>query len=1249
MAPATDKNWYKLSTMHKVFAWSAFALFVSTIIMMVDDYDDEWRDYQRTGFRLATLKARQQEEQILKDPRFNARVDELDKQLGSANDSLSDQQEQIDVVQNEFDEKAFTVGVLNRKAREERAKRDVARANYDIAVRDAKPQQERDDLQRLFNTAQVVVGGLETELQVAQTEQDLAAAKLNSETKARDDIEAELSNVRTDLDRLIDIRNKISPTNIVSRLKRNIMELPIIDGFNSHIKIKQDWLPKLSQPLGMTSSARFDRCRTCHMNIDLVGSGNVPTFPAGHPDSNNPEDWVQENQFPQPFSTHPHPDLYLTAASPHPLPEFGCTSCHDGQGSGTSFQNASHSPNEPHQAHEWEHDFDYFHNHFWEYPMTPKRFNESTCLKCHHSVTELGINPKFGATAPKLFEGYQLIQKYGCFGCHEINGYDSGVAIGPDLRLEPNTEEEAKKIADDPKAVAGQMRKVGPSLRHVADKTTEGFLSYWTEEPKRFRPTTRMPQFFDLANQDDAHAVKFQPVELAGIAQFLMQKSTPVELMKPQAGYQPNAERGRKMFSERGCLACHSHVKFPEAKSSFGPNLSKIHEKVRAGQEGFGWLYTWVKNPERHHPRTKMPNLFLDPQGEGEKYIDPAADIAAFLLAGKPGSFPNQKFSGKALDELVVTFLSKTLTEAKVRETLAEWKYPVGREFIKGDEIELSTESGEAVSEKEWQTMKLNYIGRRTISRYGCFGCHDIPGFENARPIGTPLQDWGRKDPSKLAPEHIEEYLHHHGEPNGGSTLDRVTDAIRKASGHEFGSPEEKESELSAAYFYESLIHHGRPGFLWQKLRSPRSYDFRKTETKGYDERLKMPKFPFDERQIESVATFVLGLTAEPPSEQYQYHPTGRPADRIEGERLLEKYNCGGCHIIDLPEIQYRANLDDIFASDLSADEYEAGKKLLFKLNPVANGLAGKDSETGEPIVRFHGLASSLPDPEDDIEDQEYGFDLWETLDVGGKILFPGEKMLVPAQSLLIDKSNTGRGGDFARVLVNQLMETTTKGVRNLAWQMAPPPLYKEGVKVQTPWLYQFLQNPGKIRHTTVLRMPKFNMSADEARSLANYFAAVDGAPYPYQRISERESDYLDARALATIEQAHGGQAYLDESWKVLNATLCMKCHSVGGKQVKISDPEKDIRGPDLDLTAERLRPEWTLLWLYKPQWITPFTSMPAPLPKSKKTFPGLFKGVGGIQTIGLRDALMNYNRLMEDVGNITYPPKDAAGQQSGE
>ena len=209
---------------------------------------------------------------------------------------------------------------------------------------------------------------------------------------------------------------------------------------------------------------------------------------------------------------------------------------------------------------------------------------------------------------------------------------------------------------------------------------------------------------------------------------------------------------------------------------------------------------------------------------------------------------------------------------------------------------------------------------------------------------------------------------------------------------------------------------------------------------------------------------------------------------------------------------------------------------------------------------------------------------------------------------------------------------------------MSPPPLYKEGTKVQTPWLFNFLKNPGKIRHTTVLRMPRFNMSDDEAQSLANYFAAVDGVPYPYQLISEREPSYLSQRdADFHAKFPDKSNDYLSESWKMLNVPLCIKCHSVGGNQVKISDPAKDIRGPNLDLTADRLRPDWTLLWLYKPNWITPYTSMPVPLPMqqpgSQPRFPDLFGDDGLKQTISLRDALMNYHKLLEREGKAPSQP----------
>ena len=99
-------------------------------------------------------------------------------------------------------------------------------------------------------------------------------------------------------------------------------------------------MPKLRQTLGMAKIARFDRCRTCHQNIDKTATGGFPAFPAGHPSEDDVATWVNEDKFPQPYATHSNTELFCTASSPHPVAKFGCTICHDGQGSGTSFGNA---------------------------------------------------------------------------------------------------------------------------------------------------------------------------------------------------------------------------------------------------------------------------------------------------------------------------------------------------------------------------------------------------------------------------------------------------------------------------------------------------------------------------------------------------------------------------------------------------------------------------------------------------------------------------------------------------------------------------------------------------------------------------------------------------------------------------------------------------------------------------------------------------------------------------------------------
>ena len=179
-----------------------------------------------------------------------------------------------------------------------------------------------------------------------------------------------------------------------------------------------------------------------------------------------------------------------------------------------------------------------------------------------------------------------------------------------------------------------------------------------------------------------------------------------------------------------------------------------------------------------------------------------------------------------------------------------------------------------------------------------------------------------------------------------------------------------------------------------------------------------------------------------------------------------------------------------------------------------------------------------------------------------------------------------------------------------------------------------------------VLRMPRFNMSDDEAQILANYFAAADGVPYPYQSLPETEPDYL-AEAEASFAAAHPDRAaatdYLTESWNLLNIDLCIKCHSLGGREFKATNAPVIVRGPDLEYASQRLRPDWTLMWLYNPKWITPFTVMPQNFPKDKTQYEPYFDMNPTDQALGVRDALMNYLHLMETRRSQVPPPQVSA------
>jgi hypothetical protein len=1287
--PATDQYLRDIKKVHVVFCLSAIAFAVATALILYRDHDDEWRGYQSDFDAIETAVAQNAIDAAAVSAggsveAYAARSAELGEKIDGLNSALESSDRSYAEKSDAVAEAARLYDLKGREVRFKRADRDVAKANLDLGIRDGVSVDEMSRLRATFDAALAVVVGLELEWEQLETKYRDEQKQLAEITAERDALDSELKAYTSQVVRIETAMDDIAPNDWLKKYKRNFMELPIIDGFNGHQRVIQDWLPELKITLGMSKTARFDRCRTCHLGIDKFGAGDVPSFPHGEAGSGSPEDWVAANEFPHPFASHPRPDVYLTAASPHPLPEFGCTICHDGQGSATSFHNVQHGPNDPVQSDEWNEKYGYSHNHFWEYSMLPERLRESACLKCHHEVIELGVNPKYGPTAPKAFEGWELIQKYGCFGCHEINGFDGHDRIGPDLRLEP-TVEELPKYASDPNMVPGKMRKVGPGLKHVAQKSGANWIAYWTEDPQRFRASTRMPKFFGVSNigglsdsvdPHDLKGLEISKVELAGLAQFLTKQSTDIELDSPAEGYEPDVERGKESMAKRGCIACHKHSDpaFAGGEADFGPDLSVTSQKLLAGKKGFDWVYTWIRDPQRHHPRSRMPNLFLEPvlDADGNVTEDPAADIAAFLVGEGPKEWPAPEYDENAANDLAELYLSgKLLTAAQYEEFMTTRVFPLAKKDIKGDEIELVYEGEGAPDENQFRTLMMNYLGRRSISRYGCYGCHDINGFGTSRPIGTALQDWGRKDTSRLALEHVAEFLHHHGERDGSSTAAFVAEALRDAKADAFDTDEEREEALRTSFFYDSLMHHGRPGFIFQKLRHPRSYDFEKTQSKTYVERLVMPKFPLTDENIESIATFVLGLVAEPPASQYVYTPDRRSEDRDQGEILLRKYNCISCHMTDMHEIEVAVGDGDQAAepSDASAFHGFALDKLL-EIRPAQQAWTGRSHEVaveGEdketlPTAKFRGMLMMTPDnspfyDEDDPETWQYSFTTWQPAsltkhgsDEDGGVKLPGS-LFVTLQSHIVNLKKAQTGG-FAEWLVRRSMgdEFNPKGFDD-AWQNGPPPLFGEGVKVQTEWLYRFLREPDQIRFLkTGLRMPKFNMSNDEARILANYFAAADGAIYPYEAIPQSDQGYLaEMQELFNKNHAERAseQSYLQESWQMLSTTLCIKCHSVAGREFA-TDPSKPndpnvTHAPNLERVNSRLRPDWLSVWVSNPKWMTPYTAMPVPFPKGQKQYAPLFGTDAESQTIGVRDALMNYYRLLEKNTEPLPPWRDPA------
>ncbi len=755
-----------MDTVNAVFFFSSVAMVAVIAWMAWQDYDRDWKQYQRQFMKKERQIAKWDMEQA-KVKVDQEKIAQLEKDLAAEEESFK-----FPNVGKWMELHGAEEGAANAEAQLEKKKTrmaeikshlDAMKYQVEEARRHGAAQAVEKDYVKL---AQDYLGAKE---EFMQSEAGLkkAEAAVAALTERRDQLEKALDHARLE-SKLLGAKIEkltITPTKLV-------LNAPILDFISPTFKIRQVVLPDLHDDYNFLEVGKVDRCQTCHLGIEKPSvkdaDGNI--LKIGYDGAN-----IRE-----PFRTHPQPALYVLSSSKHPLDKFGCSTCHRGVGHAVSFLDAGHIPQDVEQLAAWSKKYHYKpldHEHLsdflWDDMMHPNDMVEASCLKCHQGMVEI-------PEAPRLNAGRRLFEDYGCYGCHKTAGFTD-------------------------------LRKPGPPLTHVEEKVSKDWVKKWLKNPKHFRPTTRMPRFFDLSNTSTPEDMKRSDAEIEAIAAYIFERARPQTTFDAPP-FPGDAHRGKELFERVGCLGCHSMTATDHTATNFGPDLSAIGSKIKDR----AWLYTWVKDPKRYFPNTKMPSLRLTDEE--------ASDITAYLMSLKNDEFdraPVPAGSDDEVDAILREAWSAKMTQAAISEKLQGM-----------------------TSKEKWLA-----AGEKMIGHYGCFGCHDVGGFEKANPIGTELTEEGSKDLDKL------DFGGIHGIP------------------------------------------HERISWFTQKLTDPRSFD--EGKVKDRFDKLRMPNFDFTPDQARLLITHIQSLTKEKVRLDHQRQLSAREQVIEKGRRMVRDHNCYGCHTVD--------------------------------------------------------------------------------------------------------------------------------------------------------------------------------------------------------------------------------------------------------------------------------------------------------------------------------------------------------------
>ncbi len=406
------------------------------------------------------------------------------------------------------------------------------------------------------------------------------------------------------------------------------------------------------------------------------------------------------------------------------------------------------------------------------------------------------------------------------------------------------------------------------------------------------------------APTEHAHGSHHEMDQTVGINEPLLQGNLKQSLCRnchaPQIELKgaPELTKAKKMFIEVGCHGCHLADGYSQEKK-VGPSLRRVASKVDPS-----WLFRWVKKPRDYLPKTMMPEFSLSDEH--------AIAISAFLLNASDKAFkpsetftPGDKKKGKKLfesvgcqachklngnGELHAPDLSNIGNKVNPNWLISWIKNPHDyNPKSKMPDLRLSLDDARDIAtyliqfgkpqnmpEVVGQLKKPSVIalGEKLVRKRGCFGCHEINGMEAEGRIGPELSAFGNKQVRELE-------------------------------------------------FADTHIPHTWDSWARTKLKNPSAY---RTE-RILD---KMPNFHFTDDQVNTLMVLLKGFNGVNIPERYRKKYSEKEMAIIKGRKIIERYNCKGCHVVEGlgGHIQEHLKAKTQYPPPLEMGDYHVGERI---------------------------------------------------------------------------------------------------------------------------------------------------------------------------------------------------------------------------------------------------------------------------------------------------------------------------------